>query len=346
MSPTAEQAHSASKTLPDALIDTVSELYDSIGARTFEILELNHRLQEELGRRQVAEDKIRELNRSLEQRVEERTSALTREIDERRNAESAALDYSTQLQEMTRRYVGVQETERRSLARELHDRVSSSLSAIALSLGVIGKQLAENNATELMRRLEDTIGLVKETIASTRDVSFDLHPAVLDYSGVLAALDDYARKYMDRTGIDVEVSGTAENLRLPADCESALYRIAQEALTNCAKHAHANKVTIEFDGDDEHARLTIYDDGTGFDSKGVASTSPGLGLLSMRERAEAIGARFKIESLAERGTRIVVSLQHGAQPETPRSAVGLDASRIRLVAGFRPSDFPPTINNK
>ena len=266
--------------------------------------------------RKGTEAKIQELNRSLEHRVDERTAELLAanknletEMEERRRAESAALDYSTRLQEMTRRYIGVQESEKSKLARELHDRVSSNLTAIGLNLGLIERQLSEEAAATVMGRFADTTALVKDTILSAREISSDLHPAALGYAGVLPALDDYGRKYAARTGIGVKVSGSASGLRLRADREIALFRITQEALLNCAKHAGARTVSIELNSHEGQLALIILDDGVGFDPDVVSKkNSPGLGLLSMRERAEAIGATFRIESLSGRGTRIIVCL--------------------------------------
>jgi len=288
-----------------------------------EILELNHRLQTELRRREEAEAAIRELNHTLERRVEERTAELraaneflAHEIGERSKAQAEAVRYSAQLQDLTRRYVGVQEEERRKLARELHDNVSSSLSAVGLSLDMIARERSQEAAT-MQERLADAMELLKEAIATTRTISFDLHPALLDYSGVVPALEDYGRRYARRTGIRVDVAGLP--IRLPGDCEIALYRIAQEALTNCAKHAHASRVAIELKEDEGRIELAIADDGTGFDAAafaaGAPSGVPGLGLLAMKERAEAIGATLAIESRYRRGTRITVSLASPAKPQ-------------------------------
>ena len=231
----------------------------------------------------------------------------------------SALDQLSRLQAMTRRYIGTQESERRALARELHDRVSSNLAAIGLNIGLLERQLGEQITAPVRGRLADTIILIKDTLGSCRDISFNLHPAGLDYAGVLLALEDYGREYRARTGISVEVSGTSDELRLTPEREIALYRIAQEALTNCAKHAHARTVKIELTCDDERVLLTISDDGAGFDLNGFrsggTSASAGLGILAMSECAEAIGGTFQIESLPEQGTRIVVDLQQGLSVE-------------------------------
>ena len=247
------------------------------------------------------------LDRLKERAANER---LEREIRDRKSAESSAFDLAAHLQVMTRRYVGAQESERRRLARELHDRVSSSLTAIGLSLGLIERQLPRDAAASIRARLSDTGALVKETILTAREISHDLHPSVLEYGGILPELEDYGRKFSGHTGIAVEVTGQNRDIRLPPEKEIALYRIAQEALTNCAKHAGASTVTIALDGDDEQAVFVISDDGAGFDLIRLSDgeNMPGVGLLSMRERAEAIGGKLTLQSAPGSGTRITVEI--------------------------------------
>ncbi|HUY03325.1 MAG TPA: cache domain-containing protein [Rhodocyclaceae bacterium] len=267
--------------------------------------------------RKRAEQRIRELNLDLERRVAARTDellvanqSLEAEIGERKLVESSALDFAARLQVMTRRYTGAQEAEKRRLARELHDRVSSSLTAVGLNLGLIARQLPPDAAEKVKERLSDTLALLKDTMMNAREISHDLHPSVLDYGGIVPALEDYGRKFFDHTGIAVQVSGDDPEIRLPAEMEIALYRIAQEALTNCAKHANANKVTISLNGDAERTSFAISDDGSGFDLNMLARgrKTHGLGLLSMRERAEAIGGRLKLESAPGKGTRIHIEI--------------------------------------
>ena len=286
-------------------------------ARQDEIGELVGNFNALVAERRRMEQRIRDLNLDLERRVAERTNELLStnqkleaEIGERKTAESSALDFAARLQVMTRRYVGAQEAEKRRLARELHDRVSSSLTAIGLNLGLIEKKSPQDDSEKLTRRLSDTRALLKDTMLNVREISHDLHPSVLDYGGVIPALEDYGRKFFDHTGITVRVSGGDKEIRLPAETEIALYRIAQEALTNCAKHADAKTVTIALNGDAEQVVFVITDDGIGFDLDGPLQgrNQYGLGLLSMRERAEAIGGRLSLESAPGRGMRIQVEI--------------------------------------
>ena len=138
-----------------------------------------------------------------------------------------------------------------------------------------------------------------------RGVMGELRPQALDDYGLLAALRSHAAAFALRTGIHAEVTGSDQRGRLPKAVELALYRIAQEALNNVAKHAKATAVTISFDGVHGGARLALGDDGVGFEPERVA-TATGWGLAIMRERAEAIGAAFDLEAAPGRGVRIVV----------------------------------------
>ena len=240
----------------------------------------------------------------------QRVVRLQEEVGERRIAESSAVDLSSRLQVMTRRHAGAYEAESRRLARELHDRVSSSLTAIGLSLGVIERQLPQDAASRVEEGLSNCATLVKETILTIREISYGLHPPVLEYGGLVPALEEYGQTFSGQTGIAVEVTGEERTTRLPPEKEIALYRIAQEALTNCAKHAEAKVVRIVLRGDGDHAIFVISDDGIGFDVVALTKSDnkPALGLLSMRERAAAIGGKLRLVSAPGSGTQITVEV--------------------------------------
>ncbi|MCJ7839237.1 MAG: PAS domain S-box protein, partial [Burkholderiales bacterium] len=272
-------------------------------------------LREDVTARRRAEEQIFKFSADLEWRVHERTSqlsaanaALQAEVNERRVAEKAALDLAERLQNMARRLGEAQELERRRLAAELHDGVGSHLAAIGLNMVILQKQLAQGNTANMQRQLTDLIALIDQAKANAKEISVDLRPLLLEDRDLLPALEEYARKFEGSTGIAVRVRGENSRGKLPADEKIALFRIAQEALTNCAKHARASLVAIEFNSHADHLVLSVSDDGVGLDLSGIDSAKQGLGLLSMQERAEAIGGRWQIESTPGKGTRVSVSL--------------------------------------
>ena len=279
--------------------------------------ELVRNFNQLVSERQRAENEIRDLNQSLEARVIERTQQLLAanqllktEIEERKLAQASISSYTDRLHHMTYRMVAVQEEERRRLARELHDQVSSSLAVVCIDIDLIKAQLPEEVVPDAAERLSECAALVRDIVTTVRGISSDLHPAILDYCGLIPALEDFGKKFEKRTGILVRVSNLNGEIRLPADKESALFRIAQEALMNCVKHSGAKTVAIELTDASARVSLSIKDDGQGFDPAelGLHGQTPGLGLLSMQERAQAIGAACRVESAHGRGTQVIVEV--------------------------------------
>ena len=214
-----------------------------------------------------------------------------------------------ELQALSRRMVELQECERRQLANELHDRVGQSLTALSLNLRLLEGQLP-TDAAEARARVEDSVALVESTAAAIGDVLSELRPPMLDDAGLFLALEWHGRQVAARTGITVQVSCAMPDVRLAPNVEIALFRIAQEALNNVVKHADASRVEIALERSAAALVMTITDDGVGLRpaaSTAQASARPGLGLVTMRERAQALGGRFEAAAL-KRGTRITVEI--------------------------------------
>jgi signal transduction histidine kinase len=208
--------------------------------------------------------------------------------------------------------VAVQEEERRQLVQTLHDNASPNLAAIQIILNTMQKSLkGEPSPHAIEAAIEDAIALLEDTGLSIREVCSDLRPPLLDYAGLIPALDSYAHQFSQRTGMAVNFNVEGPSSRFSPEVESSLFRITQEALTNCAKHAGAAEVDIDIVVSEGALLLTITDDGNGFslESLGASGRSPGLGLITMRERTEFIGGRFEIQSRIGMGTRLVVVLQ-------------------------------------
>ena len=215
------------------------------------------------------------------------------DITEQKAAEAA-------LRALSRRLVQAEETERRRIARELHDQVGQNLSALNINLDIVLGSLKDPS---LRRRLEDSLKLVDGTLQSIEAVMAELRPPLLDEYGLGAALAWYAEEYARRTGIRVSVDKPSEAVpQLSPEAGVALFRIAQEALTNVAKHAGATVVRIELSLEGEEMKLCIADDGSGFDP--AQARRGRWGMTTMRERAEAAGGRLSIESACGQGTAV------------------------------------------
>ena len=225
-------------------------------------------------------------------------------------------DHSERLALLTQRSLDLQEAEQRRLARELHDTVSSNLSLIGIELSDVQERLSELDLDAIADKLSDCGTLLQDTLRSTREISADLHPAILDIAGLIPALETLSATFQKQTNVTVDVIGQEGMTMLPKDEAIVLFRIAQEALVNCAKHSHCTTVSIHLDGDSEQTQLSIMDNGIGFSPPEIGQTHrhAGLGLLSMRERAAAIGASCFVESVPGEGTRLRVLVPHACDP--------------------------------
>ncbi|MCK4471455.1 MAG: GAF domain-containing sensor histidine kinase, partial [Anaerolineae bacterium] len=217
-----------------------------------------------------------------------------------------------QLRTLTTRLAEAEEAERQRLARELHDQVGQNLTALGLNLNIVRSQMPREMADLVRPRLDDSLALVEQMTERIYGVMADLRPPVLDDYGLMAALRWYSARFASRVNIAVTVQGEDPVPRLDAPVENVLFRIAQEALTNVAKHAHATQVTVavEVEVDSGTVRLVVADDGIGFDPTRVAGPDERLkwGLLTMAERAEGVGGHFRIESSPQRGARVIVEV--------------------------------------
>lgn len=232
------------------------------------------------------------------------TVAYVRDITERKRHEAERAGHERRFRELSHRLVEVQEAERRKLSTELHDRTSPGLAAIQLNLNMLDRLFGAHASEDVRALLQDTAGLLADTTLSIREIASNLRPTVLDDGGLLPALAGYTQQFMQRTGIAVHLQTQNSARALAPEVESSLFRIAQEALTNCAKHAGAKNVTLRLSADGEQVALIIGDDGVGFDCE--CQSSAGLGLLTMRERAEFAGGSLSLETAPGRGTRIQV----------------------------------------
>jgi signal transduction histidine kinase len=190
-----------------------------------------------------------------------------------------------------------QETTARRFSHELHDELGQSLTAVKANL------LALDHGTTLDRlRLNDARQLVDEAIRNVRELSQLLRPVILDDFGLDAALRFLSDGFMQRTGIDVQYTSDFEG-RVQDETETHLFRIAQEALTNIARHSGATQVKIQLHAEQARLHLHISDNGRGLDSE-HAPESSGLGMIGMRARARSTGGELQVQSQKGSGVRI------------------------------------------
>jgi len=208
--------------------------------------------------------------------------------------------------ELLRKIMSVQEEERKRIARELHDEVSQSLTGSAFNAEAVLSRLPEG-AEELRGSLEEIRDLAIRTLDEIHRVVYQLRPSLLDDLGLVAAVEWLADHYLEDSGIKVLFETVGSERPLAAEAEIALFRIAQEAITNIVRHSGAESVSIAVEFRDDSAAIHIEDDGQGFSLEevtGATETHRGLGLLGMKERAELLEGYLRIEAQPGRGTRV------------------------------------------
>ena len=203
------------------------------------------------------------------------------------------------------RILKTQEEERKRISRELHDLVAQTLTAINFHLANLKKESALN-AKGLKKNITRTQKLVERSVDKVHRFARELRPAVLDDLGLIPALRSLVESLAQDSAIHVDMISSAEIENLDNDRRTVLYRIAQEALTNVARHARATCASVQLEGADTEVCLRITDDGRSFDVEQVlrGGKRKCMGLLGMRERTEMVGGTLSIESSPDQGTTI------------------------------------------
>ncbi|MGB6625050.1 MAG: sensor histidine kinase [Candidatus Acidiferrales bacterium] len=196
------------------------------------------------------------------------------------------------------------EEETRKIARALHDESGQMLAAVHIEL----QEAVRDLPPTARRRIEKTEALLDQIEQQLRRFSHDLRPTVLDDYGLMPALQSFAGRFSKRAGLPIIIEGTVEK-RLPGTVETTLYRVAQEALNNVARHAKATHVNIRIWDAHAAVHFSIQDNGVGFDPRPAnEGRSSGLGLRGMRERLTVLGGTLWIQSAPEKGTEVQVSI--------------------------------------
>ena len=231
-----------------------------------------------------------------------RTLRLERELEEHYQE---VLNTQRELKELSARLVSAQEEERRNISRELHDEVGQSLSALLMEAG--NAAAAANvpaDAAHVRQHVDSIKKLAEASVNIIRNMTLLLRPSMLDDFGLVPALEWQAREVSKRTGIRVQVTAADSAGDLPDDLKTCIYRVVQEALHNCARHAQARSVRVVVRQKGSRIILSVEDDGRGFDARRVR----GLGLVGMEERVRHLGGEFHILSTPGTGTKVDVEL--------------------------------------
>ena len=215
---------------------------------------------------------------------------------------------TTDLERLAGRLAETEEHQLKMISRELHDQIGQNLNTIGLNLTLLKSLLWESTPEIVKSRLDDSQSIIKETSSRIRNLMADIRSPVLDDYGLLAALRHYSDQCCRRSGLKIVIKGKDIYPRPPAHIESALYRIAQEALTNITKHAQATKVMISLKKKKGTVVIFMEDNGVGYDDHQDATggNMKGWGLMTMKERILAVGGSCRIESRIGAGTRVTV----------------------------------------
>jgi signal transduction histidine kinase len=220
---------------------------------------------------------------------------------------AVAIDLSRRVaRDAFERVVAAQELERRRLARELHDETGQALTSILLALGRMEDAPDEESQSAALGEVRER---VRSTLQDVRRLAVELRPSALDDFGLVPALERLLDGFSEQTGIAVEFEPALPEGRLPADVETALYRIVQESLSNVVKHAEAGRVSVVLTRKADSVSIIVEDDGVGFDPS--RPRDGGLGLVGMRERVALLGGRLTIESRPGAGTTFVAEVPLG-----------------------------------
>jgi signal transduction histidine kinase len=267
-----------------------------------------------------------QLNAALRQRSVKLAAShrrLKAEVAQRRSAEQALrkseqhygrlLEQSRQMQEqlrnLSRQLLLAQEEERKKISRELHDVIAQTLTSINARLASL-KQGATRTTSDLARGIGQTQELVRRSVEIVHRFARDLRPAVLDDVGLIPALHTFMKQFRAETGVRVSLSAFAGVDHVGGDKRTVLYRVAQEALNNVARHAQASRADVKIHRLDGAIRMRINDDGKGFPTEHVlhGRKKSRLGLIGMRERVEMVGGDFTIQSAPGKGTTVLVKI--------------------------------------
>ncbi|KVD13354.1 hypothetical protein WI80_09515 [Burkholderia ubonensis] len=247
------------------------------------------------------------IRRFARERLRAHRDRLQREVSERRRAEAELVASQEQLRRISAHMEGVREEERKHIAMTVHDELGQLLTALKIDASLLKNALDHDSPG--VHRIDQMSGLVDKTLQIVRDVASHLRPAALNY-GLESALEWLAGEFTRHGSVRCDFVLSTNAPELPDAQATAIFRIAQEALTNVARHAGATQVELRLGGNGHRIELTITDDGIGFDP--TVRPCKSYGLLGMKERARMLGGELTIDSARGEGARVRLTLQADA----------------------------------
>ena len=276
----------------------LNQIVEMLSQRTVQLAASNFELEQEIIQRQAVEAALKKSERHYSQLLEQSDRL------------------QEQLRHLSRQILSAQEEERKRISRELHDVIAQTLTGINIRLTTLKKE-ASLNTKGLERNIARTQKLVERSVDIVHRFARELRPAVLDDLGLIPALHSYVKAFSQRTRIHVHLQAFAGVEALDIAKRTVFFRVAQEALTNVSRHAHARRVKLNIQKIAEGVSMKIKDDGKSFQVDRVLGGDGGkrLGLLGMRERVEMVGGTFCVESAPGKGTTVQVEIPFNkAQP--------------------------------
>jgi signal transduction histidine kinase len=272
----------------------LNQIVEMLSQRTVELAASNLELEQEIAQRKTAEAALKKSERHYSQLLEQSDRL------------------QEQLRQLSRQVLSSQEEERRKISRELHDVIAQTLTGINVRLATLAREAALNTEG-LDRNIALTQRMVTKSVDIVHRFARELRPAVLDDLGLIPALHSFMKNFTTRTGVRTHLTVFAGLKQLETSRRTVLYRVAQEALTNVAHHAHATQVKVSLQKVPEGICMKIKDDGKSFQVERALHHSNGkhLGLLGMRERLEMVGGKLGVVSTPGHGTTITARIPFG-----------------------------------
>ena len=205
------------------------------------------------------------------------------------------------------------EEERRRIAREIHDELGQSLTALKMDLTSLKKK-TETDPTCLEQEINSMLEIVDRTLNTVRTITSELRPGVLDQLGLVAAMEWQLQEFETRSGLTFDAHLDESLPVLPEDIQIALFRIFQELLTNIVRHSKANHITLSLTRKGTNLTLMVHDDGIGIETENISS-NVSLGIIGMKERTQFLGGNFEIRGNPESGTTIIVEIPITEKPD-------------------------------